>query len=68
LGAAPSSAVVDPTPSAAISAYMPLAAQYGLSDMEFESSEDIQGQTMEQEYQLYVTAAPSKPGTDMLKF
>jgi hypothetical protein len=47
---------------------MPLAAQYGLSDMEFESSEDVQGQTMEQEYQSYVTAAPSKAGTDMLKF
>jgi len=47
---------------------MSLAAQYGLSDMHFQSSEDVQGQTVEQEYQSYVTAALSKPGTDMLKF
>jgi hypothetical protein len=47
---------------------MSLAAQYGLSDMDFQSSEDAQGQTVEQEYQSYVTAALSKPGTDMLKF
>jgi hypothetical protein len=57
-----------PTPPAAIPAYMSLAAQYGLSDMDFQSSEDVQGQTVEQEYQSYVTAALSKPGTDMLKF
>jgi hypothetical protein len=47
---------------------MPLAMQYGLSDMQFGSSEDLEGQTVDQEYQSYVTAALSKPGTDMLKF
>jgi hypothetical protein len=68
LGDTPPPTITGPTPSAAIPAYVSLAAQYGLSDMDFESSEDIQGQTVEKKYQPYVTAAYSKPGTDMLKF
>jgi hypothetical protein len=33
---------------------------------ELEGEEDIQ--TLEQEYQSYVTAALSKPGTDIVKY
>jgi hypothetical protein len=49
-------------------AYLSLAEEYGLTDMQFATPEDVEGQTLEQEYQSYVTAPLSKPGTDMLKF
>jgi len=49
-------------------AYRSLAEEYGLTDMQFATPEDVEGQTLEQEYQSYVTAPLSKPGTDMLKF
>jgi len=48
-------------------AYTSLAEEYGLTDMQFATLEDVEGQTLEQEYQSYVTGL-SKPGTDMLKF
>ena len=47
---------------------MSLAEQYGLDDMEFGASEDVETQTVEQEYQAYITASISVLGTDMLKF
>jgi len=47
---------------------MSLAKQYGLDDMELGASEDVETQTVEQEYQAYITALISIPGTDMLKF
>jgi hypothetical protein len=56
-----------PSNSTAIPAYASLAEQYGLTDM-FGTPEDVDGQTLEQEYQAYVTAALSKQGTVMLKF
>ena len=65
---APLSMVTDPTNSTAIPAYAYLAEQYRLTDMQFGTPEDVDEQTLEQEYQSYVTAAPSKQGTDMLKF
>jgi hypothetical protein len=44
-----------------------LDQQYGLEDMyELEGEDDTQ--TLEQEYQSYVTAALSKPGTDIVKY
>ena len=63
-----SSTVTDPMNSTAIPAHTSLAEQYGLTDMQFGTLEDIDGQTLEQEYQSYITAALSKQGTDMLKF
>jgi len=47
--------------------YGSLAEEYRLTDMQFVTPEDVEGQTLEQEYQSYVTGL-SKPGTDMLKF
>ena len=47
---------------------MSLAEVYGLKDMQIGASDDVEGQTVEQEFQAYVTAALSKPGTDILKF
>lgn len=48
--------------------YMSLAAQYGLSDeMEIGGSNTPQ-QTIEQEYQAYITAPLSLTTTDVLKF
>ena len=61
-------ATTSTTRPTAIPAYASLAEQYGLEDMQFGPAEDDRGQTVEQEYQAYVTAALSKPGTDMLKF
>ena len=48
--------------------YMSLVEVYGLKDMQIGASDDVEGQTVEQEFQAYVTAALSKPGTDILKF
>jgi hypothetical protein len=47
---------------------MSLAEVYGLKDMQIGASDDVEGQTVEQEFQAYVTAALSKPGADILKF
>ena len=48
--------------------YMSLAEAYGLKDMQIGVLGDIEGQMVEQEFQAYITAALSKPGTDSLKF
>ena len=61
-----SSTTTNPIPQ--VPAYMSLAEQYGLDDMELGASEDVETQTVEQEYQAYITALISVPGTDMLKF
>jgi hypothetical protein len=63
-GAAPMP--VAPAPKAA-PAFMSLAERYGLPDMGFDA-EDTDEQTVEQEYQSYVTASLSRKGTDILKF
>ena len=65
-----SSTVINPPNSTATraSTYGSLAEEYRLTDMQFATPEDVEGQTLEQEYQSYVTAPLSKPGTDMLKF
>jgi len=48
--------------------YMTLADQYGIAD-EMEIGESSEGsQTIEQEYQAYVTAALSQKTIDILKF
>ena len=60
--------VMDPKNSTAIPTYASLAEQYGLTDMQFGTLEDIDEQILEQEYQSYITVAPSKQGTDMLEF
>jgi hypothetical protein len=49
-------------------AYMDLANQYGLEDMDFEVADDEDEQTLEQEYQSYVTGKLSKPGTNILGY
>ena len=68
LGATPIVAnVMNPVCSTTL-AYMSLAEAYGLKDMQIGVSGDIEVQTVEQEFQAYVTAAISKPGTDSLKF
>ena len=47
--------------------WMNIAAQLGLDDEDMEIGDSSQGeQTVEQEYQAYVTAQPSK--SDILKF
>jgi hypothetical protein len=65
---AASSTVTGPTNLVAIPAYASLAEQYGLTDMQFGAPEDTVGQTLEKEYQSYITAPLSKQGTDMIKF
>jgi len=45
-----------------------LAAKFGLSDMTIANRDNPQTQSIEQEYQAYVTAGPSSSGTDMIKF
>ena len=47
---------------------MDLAWKYGLADMRLGASQDADAQTLEQEYQSYVTAPLSVEGTDMLRF
>jgi hypothetical protein len=51
-------------------AFMTLAAQYGLDedDMSIGDLNNGSKQTVEQEYQAYITAPISKPNTDILKF
>jgi hypothetical protein len=62
------STTTNPTHSTQVPAYMSLAEQYSLDDMEPGASEDVVTQMVEQEYQAYITAFISVPGTDMLKF
>ena len=64
-GAAPMP--VAPAPKAAL-AFMSLTERYGLPDMGFADAEDTDEQTVEQEYQSYVTASLSRKGADILKF
>jgi hypothetical protein len=47
--------------------YMSLAAQYGLEDMDIGASNSPE-QTIEQEYQAYITAPLSPKSMDILKF
>ena len=68
LGAAPVVAnVTNPVRSTTLG-YMSLAEAYGWKDMQIGVSDDIEGQTVEQKFQAYVTAALLKPGTNSLKF
>lgn len=49
-------------------AFMSLAERYGLPGMGFANDEDTDEQTVEQEYQAYVTAPLSRKGTNILKY
>ena len=49
-------------------AYMTLDAQYGLVDDDLAIGSTTQEQTVEQEFQAYVTALLSSPNIDILKF
>jgi hypothetical protein len=53
--------------TSAVPAYMLLVAQYGIADMEI-GNPDIHDQTVEQEYQVYITAPLSPNTIDILKF
>ena len=53
--------------TSAVPAYMSLAAQYGITDMEI-SNPGICDQTVEEEYQVYITAPLSPNTMDILKF
>jgi hypothetical protein len=53
--------------TSAVPAYMSLAAQYGITDMEI-GNPGIPDQTVEQEYQAYITAPLSPNTMDILKF
>src|ERR1700683_2080457 len=65
---APPSTIVTPIEPTAAPAYTHLAQKYGLTDMWLGASQDTEAQTLEQEYQSYVTAPLSVEGTDMLRF
>lgn len=64
---APASAIVTVEPTVA-PAYTHLARKYGLADMRLGASRDRDAQTLEQEYQSYITAPLSPEGTDTLRF
>ena len=64
---APAAATVTIEPTVA-PAYMHLARKYGLADMRLGVSWDQDAQTLEQEYQSYITAPLSPEGTDSLRF
>ena len=52
-----------------VPAYYSLTEQYGLgASMQFISQESHNIQTVEQEYQSYITAPRSGPGTNTVKF
>jgi len=55
-----------PPPSAP--AYMSLAEKYGMTDMHIGGASGAAEQTIEQEYQAYITAPLSSSATDILKF
>ena len=65
---APASTVVTPIELFAAPAYTHLARKYGLADMWLGTSQDSEAQTLEQEYQSYITVPLSVEGTDMLRF
>ena len=48
-------------------AYMTLAAQYGIED-EMDVGGNVNDQTMEQEYQAYITAPHSPKNVNIIKF
>ena len=60
--------ITNPVCSTSTPGYMSPVEVYGLKDMQIGASDDVEGQTVEQEFQAYVTAALSKPGADILKF
>ena len=64
---APTAATVTVEPTVA-PAYMHLARKYGLADMQLGALRDQNAQTLEQEYQSYITAPLSPEGTDSLRF
>ena len=64
---APATAIVTIEPTVA-PAYMHMAQKYGLADMQLGASRDHDAQTLEQEYQSYITAPLSFEGTDTLRF
>ena len=64
---APATAIVTVEPIVA-PAYMHLVQKYSLADMQLGSSRDQDAQTLEQEYQSYITAPLSPEGTDSLRF
>lgn len=70
IGTASTRMPVDAYPSAGdVPAYMSLAAQYDLEDdMTIGASGGAQEQSIEQEYQAYITAPLSTQKTDILKF
>ena len=65
---APASTVVTPIKSVVAPAYTHLARKYGLADMRLGTSQDSEAQTLEQEYQSYITVPLSIEGADMLRF
>jgi hypothetical protein len=65
---APASTIVTPVESTAVPAFTHLAQNFGLADMQLGASWDSEAQTLEQEYQSYVTAPLSIEGTDLLRF
>jgi len=65
---APASTIATPVESTAVPAFTHLARKYGLADMQLGASRDSEVQTLEQEYQSYVTAPLSVEGTDLLRF
>jgi hypothetical protein len=48
-------------------AYMTLAAQYGIED-EMDVGDNVNNQTVEQEYQSYITAPHSPNNVNIVKF
>jgi len=64
----PASTIVTPIESTVVPAFTHLARKYGLPDMQLGASRDSEAQTLEQEYQSYVTAPLSVKGTDLLRF
>ena len=64
---APASAIVTVEPTVA-PAYMHLAQKYSLADKELGALWDHNTQTLELEYQSYITVPLSPEGTDTLRF
>jgi len=49
-------------------AFMSLAEKYGMADMQIGETSDVEQQTVEQEFQSYITAALSSSATNLVKF
>jgi hypothetical protein len=45
-----------------------LADKYGMSDMRITDQSSLQAQTIEQEFQAYITSQLSTDGTNLMKF